>query len=87
MNCAEMSITLALPSHRGGGGDDAATAAAAATSAAAAPAAPGRRWREFYRGPPMRQLSAASSTNLTPEYAGHPGPSPPQHQPPYDGKS
>jgi len=39
---------------------------------------------EFYRGPPMRQLSAASSTNLTPEYAGHPGPSPPQHQPPYD---
>jgi len=45
INCAEMSITLALPSHRGGGGDDAATAAAAATSAAAAPAAPGRRWR------------------------------------------
>ena len=43
MNCAEMSITLVLPSHRGGGGDDAATAAA--TSSATAPAAPGRRWR------------------------------------------
>uniref|UniRef100_A0A453L9M0 Uncharacterized protein n=1 Tax=Aegilops tauschii subsp. strangulata TaxID=200361 RepID=A0A453L9M0_AEGTS len=31
---------------------------------------------DFYRGPlqpPMRQLSAASSTNLAPDYAGHPG--------------
>jgi hypothetical protein len=44
---------------------------------------------EFYRGAPMRQLSAASSTNLLPDYATHPAPpqqqQQQQHQPPYDG--
>lgn len=43
---------------------------------------------EFYRGPPMRQLSGASSTNVPLDYAAHPGPPQQhqhQHQPPYDG--